>query len=75
MYLKPGVRGKGLGKQLIEKCLNYAKTNGYARVYLETMPELKKAMQVYEKFGFRYLNGPMGSTGHFGCELWMLKSF
>ena len=20
-----------------------------------------------------YLDGPMGNTGHFGCELWMLK--
>jgi putative acetyltransferase len=28
---------------------------------------------VYETFGFRYLTGPMGNTGHFGCELWMLK--
>ncbi len=30
------------------------------------MPELRKAMSVYEKFGFKYLDGPLGNTGHFG---------
>ena len=73
MYLQPATRGMGLGKHLIEKCLAFAENNGYKHVYIETMPELKKAMGIYEKFGFRYLNGPKGATGHFGCEIWMLK--
>jgi putative acetyltransferase len=73
MYLLPEGRGVGLGKTLIEKSLAFAKENNYKNVYLESMPELKKALKVYEKFGFNYLDGPMGSTGHFGCGLWMLK--
>lgn len=73
MYLKPEGRGTGLGRMLIEKCLATAKEFGYSKVYLETMPELKKALSVYEKFGFEYLPGPMGNSGHTGCELWMLK--
>jgi putative acetyltransferase len=73
MYLVPGIRGKGLGKSIIEKCLVFAKEAGYAHVYIETLPELRKAMSVYEKFGFRYLDGPMGDSGHFGCNVWMLK--
>ncbi len=73
MYLLPEARGVGLGKTLIEKSLQFAKENKYEHVYLESMPELKKALKVYEKFGFTYLDGPMGNTGHFGCELWMLK--
>jgi putative acetyltransferase len=73
MYLSPQARGLGLGKKLIEKCLEQAKENGYTNVYLETMPELKQALKVYEKFGFEYLNGPMGNSGHTGCSLWMLK--
>lgn len=72
MYLTPAARGIGLGKTLIEKCLTAAKDMGYQRVYLETMPELKRAMEVYEKFGFRYLDEPMGNTGHFGCGKWMI---
>lgn len=72
MYLVPEARGLGLGKQLIEKALDFARTQGYQHVYIETMPELKKAMSIYEKFGFHYLDGPMGDTGHTGCSVWML---
>jgi putative acetyltransferase len=74
MYLDPAARGQGLGKLLINKCLQTAKTMGYKKVYLETMPELRKAVSVYEKFGFQYLDGPMGNTGHFGCDVWMIKT-
>lgn len=73
MYLYPHVRGIGLGKLLIEKCLAFAVQAGYKNVYLETMPELKKALKTYEKFGFKYIDHQMGNTGHFGCDLWMLK--
>lgn len=73
MYLKHIMRGLGLGKKLIEKCIEFAKNSGYIQVYIETMPELRKAVTVYEKFGFEYLNGPLGNTGHFGCDVWMLK--
>jgi len=72
MYLIPEARGTGLGKLLIEQCIDAAKKRGFKKIYLETMPELRKAMHVYEKFGFSYLKGPMGNTGHFGCDIWML---
>jgi putative acetyltransferase len=73
MYLLPQVRGMGLGRSLIQKCIDFAKESGYRNIYLETMPELKKALSTYEKFGFAYIDHPMGETGHFGCDLWMLK--
>jgi putative acetyltransferase len=73
MYLVPEARGVGIGKTLIEKNLSFAKEKGYRFVYLETMPELKQALNVYAKFGFEYLKGPMGNSGHTGCSLWMLK--
>jgi putative acetyltransferase len=73
MYLVPEARGQGLGKLLIEKAIAFAAASGFANVYLETMPELRKAVKVYEKFGFRFLSKPMGNTGHFGCDIWMLK--
>ena len=74
MYLLPEARGFGLGKTLIGKCIEAAKENGFKNIYLETMPELKKALNVYAKFGFEYLKGPMGNSGHTGCSLWMIKS-
>jgi putative acetyltransferase len=73
MYLSKTARGIGLGKILIRQCIDFASEQGYHHIYLETMPELKKAMSIYEKFGFYYLKGPMGNTGHYGCEVWMLK--
>ncbi len=73
MYLLQNARGLGLGKLMIEKCLDFAKESGYEQIYLETMPELKQALKTYAKFGFRYIDKPLGNTGHFGCELWMLK--
>ena len=73
MYLKKDARGLGLGKELIERCIDFAKSTGYKKVYLETFPELEKAVSVYQKFGFTYLEGPMGNTGHFGCDVWMVK--
>jgi putative acetyltransferase len=73
MYLLKKVRGLGLGKLLIQKALDFAKGAGYKNVYLETMPELKQALNTYAKLGFEYIDHPMGNTGHFGCDLWMLR--
>ena len=72
MYLLPDMRGTGLGRAMIQKCIDEAKIRGYKKIYIETMPELRQAMRTYEKFGFQYLSGPMGNTGHFGCEIWMM---
>lgn len=74
MYLLPVARGHGLGRTLIEKCIAYAKEAGFKNIYLETMPELKQALNMYAKFGFEYLKEPMGNSGHTGCSLWMMRS-
>jgi putative acetyltransferase len=74
MYLRPEARGLGLGRLLIEKSLEAAREEGFGKVYLETMPELKNALLAYENLGFKYLDGPMGNSGHFGCGLWMVKN-
>jgi putative acetyltransferase len=73
MYLLPKARGLSLGRNLIEKCIAAARENKFQQVYLETMPELKQALNMYAKFGFEYLKGPMGNSGHTGCGLWMMK--
>jgi len=74
MYLLPLARGTGIGATLMNRCLGKAKEMGFVNMYIETLPELKKAISVYEKFGFIYLDNPLGNTGHFGCSVWMLKS-
>lgn len=74
MYLRPEARGTGTGAALINRCMETAVSFGFRQMYIETMPELTKAINVYEKFGFHYLKGPLGNTGHFGCGVWMLKA-
>ncbi len=74
MYLLPEARGIGLGRSLIEKCLETAKGIGFQQVYLETLDELHLALKIYAKFGFEYLPAPLGNTKHFGCGLWMMKT-
>jgi putative acetyltransferase len=73
MYLLPEERGKGLGGSIIEKCIKTAVELGFAHIYIESMPELEQALKVYERFGFSYLTAPLGNSGHFGCDLWMIK--
>lgn len=73
MYYSPKVRGKGLGKIMFEKCLKAAKKLGYKQCYLESASQLKAAIYIYEKYGFKHLEGPLGNTGHYSCGVWMIK--
>ena len=74
LYVAEEARGTGIGKQLMEQSMSWAKENGYTHVYLESMPELKKAVSIYEKVGFQPLDHPLGNSGHDGCDIWMLKA-
>jgi putative acetyltransferase len=74
MYLLPEARGTGLGASIINKSIEFAREQGFKRIYLESMPELKRAISVYEKFGFEYIHEPIGDTGHHGCDVWMTKN-
>jgi hypothetical protein len=71
IYPSPGLPGHVC--ELVKMYLGADSQYGYRQVYIETMPALQKAMSIYEKFGFRYLQGPMGNTGHYSCTIWMLK--
>jgi len=72
-YLSASQRGNGIGWTLLEKSFDYAKKSGYRQMYLESLPELSRAITLYEKAGFRFIEGPMGKSGHFGCNIWMIK--
>ena len=73
MYVAKPARGKGLGKRLLQLCLQQAKKMGYTHCYLETMTNMQKAQALYQEYGFSYLKDRMGDTGHFGCPVWMIK--
>lgn len=73
MYFMPAARGRGLGIQMMKKCLAFAKASGFEKCYLETMPYMDDARKLYRKVGFEVLNAPMGDTGHYNCSVWMIK--
>lgn len=72
-YLDPAARGKKIGKALFEKSLESALQLEYKSVYIESFPQFSEAIKMYKKFGFTYLTYPLGNSGHFGCNIWMLK--
>jgi len=73
MYFLPEARGIGLGSKMMKICLQKAKEFGFEKCYLETLPYMENARKLYKKAGFKNLDGPMGDTGHYSCNLWMLK--
>jgi len=73
IYLDKTTRGKGVGKTLMQTCFEKAKELNYNQLYLESMPELDIAVGMYQKMGFKSLDKPLGNSGHFGCNIWMVK--
>ena len=53
MYFLPEGRGKGLGQQVLQACLQAAREIGFKYCYLETFNTMHKAMKLYEKNGFK----------------------
>jgi putative acetyltransferase len=74
-YLRKDFRGKGYGQNLLSKCLETANNEAYKSVYIESLPEFGKAVSMYRKAGFRSISKRMGRSGHFACDIWMLKTF
>jgi putative acetyltransferase len=74
MYFAPEARGTGLAAQLLQKCLDAAKAFGFTKCYLETLPNMEAAQKLYTRFGFTYLDAPLGNTGHSSCPVWMIKN-
>ena len=73
MYLRASHRGRGHGRQLLVRCLQYAKCEGYNRCYLETVSNMQEAASLYRHAGFRQLAERLGQTGHHACDVYMVK--
>ena len=72
MYFLPQARGLGAGSAMMDRCLGAARGFGFVRCYLETLTGMDAAMRLYERSGFRRIDGAMGATGHGGCNTFYL---
>jgi putative acetyltransferase len=70
-YLSMGSRGKGIGNTLMQKSIQSAKEFEYTHIYLESFPELSKAVSLYRKNGFTLLEKALGNSVHYACTIWM----
>ncbi len=68
MYFLPEARGLGVGRELLRRLLDEAAKAGFRVMYLETLEPMHRARSLYRDLGFEPLEGPMGATGHFGCD-------
>jgi putative acetyltransferase len=72
MYFLPEARGIGAGAAMMARCLQAARDAVSSQCYLETLTGMDAAMRLYERSGFRRIDGPMGATGHGGCNTFYL---
>jgi len=52
LILEKEVRGKGIGKKLMEEWMKFYHEKGYKQAYLYTTSGLDPAVNLYKKFGF-----------------------
>jgi ribosomal protein S18 acetylase RimI-like enzyme len=58
--LDPAVRGRGLGRQLVDELVAAADEAGYERIVLETFSDLRAAAHLYRSRGFRVTSAETG---------------
>ena len=73
MTVSEGLRGAGLGRKLMQACIDEGARLGATRLYLETNSALAPALGLYRAMGFKELTGC--STEYARCDVWMERPY
>jgi GNAT superfamily N-acetyltransferase len=74
LFVDSSARGHGLGGQLVERCISFARDQGYRRMVLWTNSSLESARRIYDAAGFKQAkkeSHPVFPEGTVGQELWL----
>jgi len=63
------VRGQGVGRALMQRCVDVARELGAPRLYIETNSSLAPALALYRAFGFQEL--APAETPYARCDVWL----
>ncbi len=73
LYVLPRFRGTGLGRLLVEELVRDARSHGYRRMVLDTLPSMRPAQAVYSAMGFRpipaYYDNPLPGVAYMALDL------
>ena len=69
MTVVEAARGAGLGRALLQHCIDRASALGAPRLYLETNAKLAPALALYRAMGFVEVEG--GASEYARCDVWM----
>lgn len=73
LYVQPGQRGTGLGRLLVARVLEEARSIGYRRICLDTLPSMTRAQAMYRALGFEevqpYRHNPIPGTRYMARAL------
>ena len=73
MYLRADARGHGYCGELLKHCLAAARQFLYVRCYLETIAQMRGALEFYGRNGFQHLKAPMGNSRHWHNDRWLIR--